>query len=367
MRPKSLILLALALGCGLVASIGISQVMDSRRAEPEPQIETQLVLVAMMEIDRNTELSAQNIQLEAVPIGMVPPGAIATLEEVEGHRPGTKIRTKQIIVGSMLGSGENVRAASQIPEGMRSVAVRVDNTSGAGLIRPGDRVDVQLYARRNPAAGIMDAGTWTILQDVSVFAVDAVISDDENNESLAAKTISLLVDPEQSAKLTLASEVGTIRLVLRNLTDKTEAETFNIGIPELLGQTEKLGEKSDSEKSDGNLSDFLTAQETPVGQASPQVNASTPVRRTPPVDEWQIRIFSGTDVRVDRFINGESANRQSGSEFDTPGVPVGPAEFDVQDDYDPAADTTVPKFDLSGPESDAEPEHDGPALELDAG
>ena len=32
MRSKSIVLLALALGCGLVASIGISQVMDRHNA-----------------------------------------------------------------------------------------------------------------------------------------------------------------------------------------------------------------------------------------------------------------------------------------------------------------------------------------------
>ncbi len=34
MRPKSLALLLLALGCGLVASIGITQVMATRNAGP---------------------------------------------------------------------------------------------------------------------------------------------------------------------------------------------------------------------------------------------------------------------------------------------------------------------------------------------
>ena len=33
MRPKSLLLLALALGCGLIASIGISQVMEKNKGD----------------------------------------------------------------------------------------------------------------------------------------------------------------------------------------------------------------------------------------------------------------------------------------------------------------------------------------------
>ena len=46
MRPKSLILLALALGCGLIASIGISQVLDSKNNKPAV-VETTPIYVAL--------------------------------------------------------------------------------------------------------------------------------------------------------------------------------------------------------------------------------------------------------------------------------------------------------------------------------
>ena len=45
MRPKSLILLLLALGCGLVASIGISQVLDRRNHHAEPAVEKEPIYV----------------------------------------------------------------------------------------------------------------------------------------------------------------------------------------------------------------------------------------------------------------------------------------------------------------------------------
>ena len=51
MRPKSMILIVIALGCGLVASIGISQVMENR---PEnagiPEMEMVSIYVAKKEI-----------------------------------------------------------------------------------------------------------------------------------------------------------------------------------------------------------------------------------------------------------------------------------------------------------------------------
>ncbi len=59
MRPKSLILLLLALGCGLVASIGISQVMANRNQAVAPTVETERILVANKDIKVNEPLSAK--------------------------------------------------------------------------------------------------------------------------------------------------------------------------------------------------------------------------------------------------------------------------------------------------------------------
>ncbi len=50
MRTKSLILIFIALGCGLVASIGISQVMESRGGQ-SPTVEMSPILVALADID----------------------------------------------------------------------------------------------------------------------------------------------------------------------------------------------------------------------------------------------------------------------------------------------------------------------------
>ena len=53
--------------------------------------------------------------------------------------------------------------------------------------------------------------TRTILQDIKVFAVDNVVDlekEKEPGKSIAAKTICLLVTPEQAAKVMLASSTG---------------------------------------------------------------------------------------------------------------------------------------------------------------
>ena len=62
MRMKSLILIFIALGCGLVASIGISQVMD--RGGSGGSLEVEQILVALNDIDIGSKLDAANVKLE---------------------------------------------------------------------------------------------------------------------------------------------------------------------------------------------------------------------------------------------------------------------------------------------------------------
>src|ERR1700732_1545787 len=53
MRSRSILLLALALGCGLVASIGISQVMEARNKPSGEDGDMQPIFVAMADINAN--------------------------------------------------------------------------------------------------------------------------------------------------------------------------------------------------------------------------------------------------------------------------------------------------------------------------
>jgi len=89
MRPKTLILLLLALGCGLVASIGISQVINRNR-EAAP-VETEAILVALKDIKVNDLLDDKNLRQEEWPKEKIPADAVRTLKDVEHQRAGTKI------------------------------------------------------------------------------------------------------------------------------------------------------------------------------------------------------------------------------------------------------------------------------------
>ena len=119
MRPKSLLLLALALGCGLVASIGISQVMD-RNNHGTTKIETVPIYVAVHNINLGDPIDAKMLSLQEWPKDKVPRGAISNLEDLQGRRPrATIIEGEPILEGKLLEKGQIADPIRSITKGMR--------------------------------------------------------------------------------------------------------------------------------------------------------------------------------------------------------------------------------------------------------
>jgi pilus assembly protein CpaB len=103
---------------------------------------------------------------------------------------------------------------------------------------------------RDANRDIPETVTRTILQDIKVFAVNDVVGleneKDAGNKSITAKTISLLVTPDQAAKLMLAAQLGTVNLVMRSPEDDQQAPVAQARPGELLGATAKSERSKES-------------------------------------------------------------------------------------------------------------------------
>lgn len=213
MRMKSLILIFIALGCGLVASIGISQVMD-RGGSGGQSMEMEQILVAMADVDIGTKLDAQNVKLEDWPKAKVPEGAIRRLEDVKDKFANSRFfKGEPIHVSKVADQLGNV--ASKVPPGYRAMPVKVDEDTVMKGISPGDRVDVMVFLRKSE--GIPETGAFTFLKNVRVFAVNTNTerSTDTKGSEVNFRTVSLLVKPEHSRELAVAAQMGKILLTLR--------------------------------------------------------------------------------------------------------------------------------------------------------
>jgi pilus assembly protein CpaB len=237
MRPKSLILLSLALGCGLVAALGINQMMAKQGPVTITAGETRDIFVTLKDINTNDLVTEEALKLEPWPKDKVPVDAIEKLDDIVGRRARTKLFAGEPVRDAkLLEKGDaGLGAADSIPDGFRVVSVRVDAVKSSGnLIKPGDRVDVIVHMLQ-PDGGPSDAVSKTFLQDVRVFAVNAEIDRDNNGTKVAAQTIGLLVKPEQVELITLAEEMGKIRLSMRSPNDDAKLETDGAMQSHLLG------------------------------------------------------------------------------------------------------------------------------------
>jgi pilus assembly protein CpaB len=242
MRGKTVALLVLALGCGLVASIGITQVL-AKRGDQAAQGDTLPVYLAKADIPPGTITTADNFKLEQWPKDKLPAGAILRQEDVDGRRARYKIFAGQPILEPMLlGKGE-VPIDGQIPKGLRVVPITVSAEAiHSGLVLPGSRCDVQVFIRADPSSGIGETMSKTILQDIRVFAVNDITTTEstdphepEKKSIPLGKTVSLLVTPTQAEIVTLASQLGTIRLILRSAEDNEQLKSNPMTAHELLG------------------------------------------------------------------------------------------------------------------------------------
>src|SRR5258708_24997156 len=75
-----------------------------------------------------------------------------------------------------------------------------------------------------------------VLTNVQVLAAGTKIErDTDKNKPMPVSVVTLLVDPEEAERLTLASTEGKIQLALRNPLDKTMPMTHGIRPAALLG------------------------------------------------------------------------------------------------------------------------------------
>jgi pilus assembly protein CpaB len=336
------VLLLLALGCGLVASIGISQIIEQNKQGGGAAAETQPILVAMKPIAGQEQLKAENVKLEEWPKHLIPKGALTKIEDVEGRRVKFSLVPGDPVLENKLVGDEDRRATVDVPPGFRLVAVHADAVSAVGnLIKPGDRVDVLVYLKANNFQGGQMAGATTILQDIKVFAVNDQWrpSEEKGNDAVSVKNVALLVTPEQAEKVTLATELGKVKLVLRSPDDDMKASTLTGTTPsDLFGNSDRssrgaeknfLAQSAKGAKSAGKgLLGFLGfgGEEGQDGQLGDPLASLAPSS----VEHFSMQLIEGSGIRNVDFTKLQAGGKNTWQSGDAPQANL-PVETPVAD------------------------------------
>jgi pilus assembly protein CpaB len=234
-RTRIFIVLVLAVTLGGAFAYGTYQYIDNIPVAT-PGMETRPVVISSAALDVGAELRADDLRLIEWPASAVPAGAFSTVKELVGRGVIQPITINEPILPGKLASVEaGAGLPPAIPEGMRALSVRVNEVIGvAGYVLPGTRVDV--VATVSPTDQRLDTTSKVILTNVQVVAAGTKIERDvDNDKPVAVTVVTLLVDPSEAERLTLASTEGKIQLALRNPMDKSRPQTPGVKPPALLG------------------------------------------------------------------------------------------------------------------------------------
>jgi len=222
MNRRLVTILLAAFVVAALCSVLVYRLVGMRIAASKPQATTR-VIAAATDIKIGTVLSAPDLTTIQI-MGTAPKNAILDAKNAIGRGVTSSLYAGEPIVEDRLapmGSGGGM--AATIKDGMRAIAIRVDQVVGvAGFVLPGMRVDV-LISGVPPTTGGGGAGNntqvRTVLQNIEVLSAGTDIQKDAEGKPQQVQVVNLLVTPEQAQVMALASNETRIQLVLRNPLD----------------------------------------------------------------------------------------------------------------------------------------------------
>ena len=220
-------------GLAVVGYVALQPPPAAQAAAQAAALHTVSVIAAAHEVRAGSLLQPADVTVLELDPASLPPGVTlaATLPDsadARGRLVGAMVRRllserAPILAEDVLRPGERGFLAAVLAPGTRAVSVGVDAVSGAaGLIWPGDRVDViltQTLDAPDQAAGRRVAGE-TVLEDVRVIAVDQLLVQGGQASNMidprgpTSRTITLEVSARDAARIAVATRLGKLQVVL---------------------------------------------------------------------------------------------------------------------------------------------------------
>jgi pilus assembly protein CpaB len=280
MNRRLVTILLAAFVVAALCSVLVYRLVGMRINAAKPQPSTRVVAAAR-DIKIGTVLSAPDLTTIQI-VGTAPKTAILDAKNAIGRGVTSTMYTGEPILDDRLapmGSGGGL--AATIKDGMRAIAVRVDQVVGvAGFVLPGMRVDVLISGvPPNPGAGGGNNNTQvrTVLQNIEVLSAGTDIQKDAEGKPQQVQVVNLLVTPEQAQVLALASNETRIQLVLRNPLDTKVAPV------------------------EGTAMTNLFVDQNAPATSKPKLTGRVVSPRKPKEDSFTVTVINGTTKTESKF------------------------------------------------------------------
>ncbi|MBI3947751.1 MAG: Flp pilus assembly protein CpaB [Armatimonadetes bacterium] len=179
------------------------------------------VVLARQVIPPRTIITPDMVRLDSIDLRdrSVAPDALLRVDQAIDQVSAAQIVPNQPLVPAQLTPREAVGVSGQIPAGFRAMTILVNDTTGvAGLIRPGDRVDVLATLDRSEAE--LPPMTETLIHNALVVAVGKTLEKKPLSAAEPPTLLTLALRPSEAEYLSAAQVRATIFTVARPLMDE---------------------------------------------------------------------------------------------------------------------------------------------------
>jgi pilus assembly protein CpaB len=207
---------------------GVSQDVGARQAAAAS--ETAQVVVARSDIATRSVLTSEMLAVQTYPANLVPTGAITNAADAVGQTTLSAIPSGAAVVKTQLVSASGRSGLSlTLEKGKVLVAFpTTDPLTLAGLVRPGDRIDV--LATVTSGTGELARKTQTTVQSLEV--VD-VLTSGQGNQKVASLTF--VVDHQVALVLKyLRDTQATVDIAVRSRNESELSSTISVDLGYLL-------------------------------------------------------------------------------------------------------------------------------------
>lgn len=230
-RMPALLPLGLAVACGGLAYWGATGLLQAEVRRTEQRLAQRYapreILVAARDLPGGAVLESSMLARRVVPDHFVARSALhpADLTRVTGARLAVALEAGDPIRPAVIAPKTPATLSAMLPAGRRALTIQVDDTrSQAGLIVPGDRIDV-LQATEQIRSGERTTDVRLLLESVLVLATGRSadgarrLSEHPGPVGNPFDTLTIEVSPEQARRISMAERDGELLVTLRAIGD----------------------------------------------------------------------------------------------------------------------------------------------------
>jgi pilus assembly protein CpaB len=273
------------------ATFGVYRVLETTKASS--RLATQPVVVASQDLSEGAPVDRVALTVTQWPAGTAPAGAFSSIDSVVGRVTRVAVfQGEPIVPGRLAPAGTGPGLEVKITPGKRAMSVRINDVAGiSGMIQPNNRVDVLVTLEQDGNTNEKSVAKL-FMENMRVLGVGTQVDRDANGKPISATTATLEVSPEESERLAVAMNQGSIQLVLRGYGDPDSIKTRGARANDVLAQLR---------------SGSIAAPRTPVRRAVTRRERPAPVvvqqviAPPPRPDSTTVQVFRGDKVTSQKF------------------------------------------------------------------